>query len=79
METEYLKLLQDVLENGAQKGDRTGTGTLSLFGRQIRCDLSKGFPLLTTKKMAWKAIVHELLWFISNIGTFQKCVNWQKN
>ena len=65
MEHEYLKLLQDVLDNGAQKGDRTGTGTLSVFGRQIRHDLSHGFPLLTTKKIHFKAIVHELLWFIS--------------
>ena len=65
MEQEYLKLLQDVLDNGAQKGDRTGTGTLSVFGRQIRHDLSHGFPLLTTKKIHFKAIVHELLWFIS--------------
>lgn len=61
----YLDLLNDVLENGAHKGDRTGTGTLSVFGRQFRCDLSKGFPLLTTKKVHFKSIVNELLWFIS--------------
>jgi len=62
---QYLELLTDVLENGALKGDRTGTGTLSVFGRQFRCDLAKGFPLLTTKKVHFKAIVNELLWFIS--------------
>ncbi len=61
----YLNLLEDVLENGAQKGDRTGTGTLSVFGRQIRHDLSKGFPLLTTKKLHFKSIANELIWFLS--------------
>lgn len=65
IEYQYLNLLRDVLLNGSQKGDRTGTGTLSVFGRQIRFDLSKGFPLLTTKKMHFKSIVHELLWIIS--------------
>jgi thymidylate synthase len=60
----YLDLLGDVLENGADKNDRTGTGTRSVFGRQIRCDLSAGFPLLTTKKLHVKSIVHELLWFL---------------
>jgi thymidylate synthase len=61
---QYLDLLQDILDNGTDKGDRTGTGTRSLFGRQIRMDLSKGFPLLTTKKVYIKAIIYELLWFL---------------
>ncbi|KPB81804.1 thymidylate synthase [Pseudomonas syringae pv. tomato] len=60
----YLDLLGDVLENGAQKGDRTGTGTISVFGRQFRHDLSNGFPLLTTKKLHFKSIVNELIWFL---------------
>ena len=60
----YLDLLQDVYDNGVGKDDRTGTGTRSVFGRQIRCDLSKGFPLLTTKKVFLRGIIHELLWFV---------------
>jgi thymidylate synthase len=64
IETQYFHLLEDILEQGVKKTDRTGTGTISLFGRQIRHNMKDGFPLLTTKKMAFKTMVTELLWFL---------------
>ncbi|MCP2031927.1 thymidylate synthase [Okibacterium sp. HSC-33S16] len=69
--TPYEDLLRDTLDNGTQKGDRTGTGTRSVFGRQLRYDLSQGFPLITTKRVHFKSIAYELLWFLrgdSNVG-----------
>ncbi len=73
--TPYEDLLRDVLEHGAVKGDRTGTGTRSVFGRQLRFDLSEGFPLITTKRVHFRSIAYELLWFLqgsSNVGWLQQ-------
>ena len=82
-EWQYLNLLRDILDNGIERGDRTGTGTLGVFGRQMRFDLSKGFPLLTTKKLHLKSIIVELLWFLrgeTNIGWLKDngCSIWDE-
>lgn len=71
---QYLDLLRDIRDNGATKSDRTGTGTKSLFGRQIRFDLSKGFPAVTTKKLFLRGIIHELLWFLQGDSNIEYLV-----
>jgi thymidylate synthase len=75
---QYHNLLKEILDNGIQKSDRTGTGTISIFGHQSKYDLSEGFPLVTTKKMFTKGIIYELLWFLSgstNINNLDKSVH----
>lgn len=81
LDKDYQNLIRDILEKGTKKQDRTGTGTLSVFGRHIRHDMSNGFPILTTKKIAWKTLIIELLWFLrgeTNIQTLVKqgCHIW---
>lgn len=68
---QYLDLLRDIRDNGETKGDRTGTGTKSVFGRQVRYDLSDGFPAVTTKKLYFRSVVHELLWFLKGTGNIE--------
>ncbi len=77
LDRQYTDLLQDILEHGTRKMDRTGTGTISVFGRQIRHKMSDGFPLLTTKKMPFKTIVTELLWFLR--GSSDIRFLWENN
>ena len=68
---QYLDLLRDIKENGVTKTDRTGTGTKSVFGRQVRYDLADGFPAVTTKKLYFNSVVHELLWFLKGTGNIE--------
>lgn len=68
---QYLDLLRDIVDNGETKGDRTGTGTKSVFGRQVRYDLRQGFPAVTTKKLYFNSVVHELLWFLQGTGNIE--------
>jgi thymidylate synthase len=72
---QYLELLQDIKGNGVKKADRTGTGTISVFGRQLRFDLSEGFPLLTTKKVFLRGIIHELIWFLQGSSNIKYLVD----
>jgi len=74
LDKKYTELLQDILDNGVEKKDRTGTGTISVFGRQIRHKMSEGFPLLTTKKMYMKGVITELLWFLRGDTNIQSLV-----
>lgn len=71
---QYLDLLQDIMDNGTEKSDRTGTGTKSVFGRQLRFDLSEGFPAVTTKKLFLRGIIHELLWFLQGDSNIEYLV-----
>lgn len=80
----YLALLQDILKHGVDRGDRTGTGTRAVFGRQMRFDMKNGFPAMTTKKLAWRAVVAELLWFLKasrDVKELQllECRIWDNN
>jgi thymidylate synthase len=72
---QYLELLQDIKDNGIKKADRTGVGTISVFGRQLRFDLSEGFPLLTTKKVFLRGIIHELIWFLQGSSNIKYLVD----
>lgn len=72
---QYLELLQDIKANGVKKGDRTGVGTISVFGRQLRFDLSQGFPAITTKKLFMRGIIHELIWFLQGSSNIKYLVD----
>ena len=75
LDKDYQKLLQDILDNGVEKKDRTGTGTISVFGRELRHKMSDGFPLITTRQMAFKSMVTELLWFLKGDTNIKYLVN----